>query len=150
MGQEHPYEVALCEDELEGATDNQIRAMRLVDENLGEPFTKIAEIGKGKGYSHNESYYRKNYYKFFGPADDKYGRTFEEIKDVYDDISIYDKHRYKFDEDNVEDINGIDDGSKIAISEREEQMLNIALTNAFDAGVKAGRRIERANRESKN
>lgn len=145
MGQDHPYKITLHENKLENATENQKRAMRLIEEHWPTTFTELEEIGKEKGYSHNESYYRKYYYQFFGPEDDKYGRTFDEIQEIYGDISVYDEHRYKLDESASDTLGGdTAEVDKIAISERESELIDRAMNFAFKKGMEAGQRIERA------
>lgn len=143
-------DVVLHEDKLEDATDKQKAAMRLIDENWPTTFTAAAETGGDKGISDNESYYRKYFHEYFGPRDDKLGRTWDEIKDVYGSVSSYREHRYELDDiENETESPAVNDGgmqqllSEYGDQKNKETILDMALDWAYERGVERGRELER-------
>lgn len=140
-----PEDVNKFDERLENATEKQKDAADDIDAHPTWPFNKHEEEG-----DHSASHYRDVYYQFFGPGDDKFERTFQEIKDKYGSISAYYDNRYELDgtqQQNFSEINARDlmAGQEIQVSDEMREILEIGLKVGFEQGYNIGK--EHAKRD---
>ncbi|SIS00200.1 hypothetical protein SAMN05421858_5104 [Haladaptatus litoreus] len=159
-----PSEIELLEDLIdEDTTDPQKEAIRVIDENPEMAFSKMPEVG-AKEYgtkTYTDSHYSDVYYKFFGPVDDRMGRSFREIKNRYGTLKNYYENRYDLDdivEQNSEgekteqlslDASALLSGERTELSDKEYDLLKMGIKIGFEQGVERGVELER-DRARKN
>lgn len=96
-----PSDIRPLEELIESeATDKQKDVIDVIDDNPEMAFQDMAEIGPGKYGTgdYTGSHYSDVFYKYFGPADDKFCRSFQEVKERYGTLKNYYENRYELDD----------------------------------------------------
>lgn len=82
------------------ATDKQEDVIDVIKDNPEMPFKDMAELGPEKydTAEYTGSHYSDVFYKYFGPGDDEFRRSFKEVKERYGTLKNYYENRYDLDD----------------------------------------------------